>query len=35
MVVPTLIERKRDGGALTPAEWRELILAYAGGSVPD
>lgn len=35
MVVPMLIERKRDGGALTPAEWRELILAYAGGSVPD
>ncbi len=35
MVVPTLIERKRDGGALAPAEWRELVLAYAGGSVPD
>ena len=35
MVVPTLIERKRDGGTLAPAEWRELILAYSAGTVPD
>lgn len=35
MVVPTLIERKRDGGALTPAEWRELIFAYSSDAVPD
>jgi pyrimidine-nucleoside phosphorylase len=35
MVVPTLIERKRDGGALTPAEWRELIFAYSADTVPD
>jgi len=35
MLVVPLIERKRDGGALTAAEWTELITAYAEGSVPD
>ncbi|HWP38900.1 MAG TPA: thymidine phosphorylase [Gemmatimonadales bacterium] len=30
-----LIERKRDGAALTPEEWRELISAYTAGRVPD
>jgi pyrimidine-nucleoside phosphorylase len=35
MVVPRLIERKRDGGALTGDEWRELIAHYATGAVPD
>ncbi len=35
MVVPRLIERKRDGGTLTPEEWRELIGAYVAGLVPD
>jgi pyrimidine-nucleoside phosphorylase len=35
MFVPGLIERKRDGGALTPAEWGELIAAFHAGSVPD
>ncbi|HEV2642815.1 MAG TPA: hypothetical protein VGT98_08920, partial [Candidatus Elarobacter sp.] len=35
MIVPRLIERKRDGGALTEAEWRELVHAYARGTVPD
>ncbi len=35
MFVPGLIERKRDGGALTDAEWRELMGAYAAGQVPD
>ncbi|MGH7582212.1 MAG: thymidine phosphorylase [Gemmatimonadales bacterium] len=35
MVVPRLIERKRDGGALDAAEWRELIDAYTSGKVPD
>lgn len=35
MVVPRLIERKRDGGALTGNEWRELIAAYTKNQVPD
>src|SRR5438477_7745992 len=35
MFVVPLIERKRDGGVLTPAEWRELIAAYTAGAVPD
>ncbi len=30
-----LIERKRDGGELTPAEWNELMLAYARDEVHD
>jgi pyrimidine-nucleoside phosphorylase len=30
-----LIERKRDGGALKPEEWRGLIAAYTAGQVPD
>jgi len=35
MIVPRLIERKRDGGRLEPQEIRELVLAYAEGKVPD
>jgi pyrimidine-nucleoside phosphorylase len=35
MVVPRLIERKRDGHALEPGEWSELIRAYTAGQVPD
>ncbi|HEY4321111.1 MAG TPA: thymidine phosphorylase [Gemmatimonadales bacterium] len=35
MVVPRLIERKRDGGSLTGDEWQALIHAYAAGQVPD
>lgn len=35
MVVPTLIERKRDGRALTASEWRELVLEYTADRVPD
>lgn len=35
MIVPRLIERKRDGHALNPSELRELVLAYAAGKVPD
>jgi len=35
MWVTPLIERKRDRGALTPAEWRELIVEYTAGRVPD
>jgi pyrimidine-nucleoside phosphorylase len=35
MVIPSLIQHKRDGGALEPAEWAELIHAYTAGQVPD
>ncbi|MGI8548667.1 MAG: thymidine phosphorylase [Gemmatimonadaceae bacterium] len=35
MIVPRLIERKRDGGVLDPSEWRELIYAYVAGAIPD
>ena len=35
MIVPRLIERKRDGERLEPGEIRELVLAYAAGKVPD
>ncbi|MBI1722312.1 MAG: thymidine phosphorylase [Gemmatimonadetes bacterium] len=35
MFVPGLIERKRDGGALTPGEWRDLMKEYAAGRIPD
>ena len=30
-----LIERKRDGGELSTAEWNELMAGYARGEVPD
>ena len=35
MLVPRLIERKRDGLALTAEEWRALIAGYVAGQVPD
>ena len=35
MFVIPLIERKRDGGRLTPAEWSEIITAYTAGRIPD
>ncbi|HEX9895209.1 MAG TPA: thymidine phosphorylase [Gemmatimonadales bacterium] len=35
MMIPRLIERKRDGHALEPGEWRELIGAYVASRVPD
>lgn len=35
MIVPRLIERKRDGGRLEDSEWHELIESYARGAVPD
>ncbi|HEY0241019.1 MAG TPA: thymidine phosphorylase [Gemmatimonadaceae bacterium] len=35
MIVPRLIERKREGGRLEEAEWHELIREYAAGKVPD
>jgi pyrimidine-nucleoside phosphorylase len=30
-----LIERKRDGGRIGSGEWKQLMAAYAAGSVPD
>jgi pyrimidine-nucleoside phosphorylase len=30
-----LIERKRDGGRIEPAEWRACIRAYVAGEMPD
>lgn len=35
MVVPRLIERKRNGEALHPDEWRALLAGYHAGTVPD
>ena len=35
MVPQWLIERKRDGGELTPGEISDLIAAYASGTLPD
>jgi pyrimidine-nucleoside phosphorylase len=35
MVIPALIEHKRDGGALSAQEWSQLIRAYVAGQVPD
>ena len=35
MLARALIERKRDGGRIIPAEWRTLMNEYAAGTVPD
>ncbi|MEJ7760826.1 MAG: thymidine phosphorylase [Gemmatimonadaceae bacterium] len=35
MIVPRLIERKRDGLRLDDREWHEIVHAYADGAVPD
>jgi len=35
MILRDLIERKRDGGRLAPAEWREIAIAAADGTAPD
>jgi pyrimidine-nucleoside phosphorylase len=35
MHIPTLIERKRDGGALTAEEIAGLVRGYVNGEVPD
>ncbi|HEX6628649.1 MAG TPA: thymidine phosphorylase [Gemmatimonadaceae bacterium] len=35
MIVPRLIERKRDGGRLEPAEIHDLVIAFSKGDVPD
>ncbi|HSD33155.1 MAG TPA: thymidine phosphorylase [Gemmatimonadales bacterium] len=35
MLVVPLIERKRDGGSLTPEEWSALVAGYTAGRIPD
>jgi pyrimidine-nucleoside phosphorylase len=35
MHVPSLLEKKRDGGALSPEEIRALVGGYVRGEVPD
>jgi len=35
LMVPRLIERKRDGGALGAEEWRALVDGYVADRVPD
>jgi pyrimidine-nucleoside phosphorylase len=35
MVVPSLIQRKRDGESLEADDWRALIDGYVAGQVPD
>jgi pyrimidine-nucleoside phosphorylase len=35
MVIPALIEHKRDGRALAPEAWSMLVREYAAGRVPD
>ena len=35
MFVVPLIERKRDGGVLSPEEWSALIAEYTAGRIPD
>ncbi|HEX6251719.1 MAG TPA: thymidine phosphorylase [Gemmatimonadaceae bacterium] len=35
MIVPRVIERKRDGGRIEPDEWRTLARDYAQGTIPD
>jgi pyrimidine-nucleoside phosphorylase len=35
MIVPRLIERKRNGGRLERDEIRELVIAFSDGEVPD
>jgi thymidine phosphorylase len=35
MVIPSLIQHKRDGHPLGPGQWAELIREYTDGRVPD
>src|SRR5215208_2271758 len=35
MVIPSFIQHKRDGRALRPEDWTELIREYTAGRVPD
>src|SRR4051812_50203874 len=35
MVIPSLIQHKRDGHELPAADWSRLIAEYTAGRVPD
>jgi len=35
MVIPSLIERKRDGAALPAGSWTEIVRAYAAEALPE
>jgi pyrimidine-nucleoside phosphorylase len=35
MVIPSLIQHKRDGHSLQPSEWTQLIRDYTAGRIPD
>jgi pyrimidine-nucleoside phosphorylase len=35
MIVGPLIERKRDGGTLSPEEWSAIVADYTAGRIPD
>jgi pyrimidine-nucleoside phosphorylase len=35
MIVGPLIERKRDGGTLSPEEWSAIVAEYTAGRIPD
>ena len=35
MVIPSLIQHKRDGRTLTADNWAQLVWAYTSGKVPD
>jgi thymidine phosphorylase len=35
MIVVPLIERKRDGGTLTPEEWSAIVAEFTAGRIPD
>lgn len=35
MLIPSLIERKRDGGSLSGPEWSQVLQDYGHGTLPD
>ena len=35
MVIPSLIQHKRDGHAIAPEDWARLVSQYTAGRIPD
>ena len=35
MVIPSLIQHKRDGHAIAPEDWARLVADYTAGRIPD